>query len=63
MKLFAKIRYFEKYLPTKRHRIPRLREKEEVIEVELREITKEDISIACIDAFVFGIEADVDLPF
>lgn len=48
MKISAKIKYYEEYLPTKRHRIPRLREKKEVVEVELREIKKEDLRLALV---------------
>jgi len=48
MKISAKIKYYEKYQPTKRHRIPRLREKKEIIEVELREIKKENLRLALV---------------
>jgi len=48
MKISAKIKYYEEYLPTKRHRIPRLREKKEVVEVELREIKKENLRLALV---------------
>lgn len=46
MKINAKIKYNEEYLPTKRHRIPRIREVEDTVEVELREIEKEDAKLA-----------------
>ena len=42
MKLEARIKYQEEYLPTKRHRIPRIREVEEKVMVELREVKKEN---------------------
>lgn len=46
MKLNTKIRYEEEYLPTKRHRIPRIREVEETIEVELKGIKKDEAKLA-----------------
>ena len=46
MQIEAKIKYQEEYLPTKRHRIPRIREVEESVMCELREIPKKDISLA-----------------
>lgn len=48
MKFDAYIRFEEKYMPTKRHRIPRIREVEEPISVELREIKKEDSPVALV---------------
>lgn len=48
MKFDAKIKFQEQYLPTKRHRIPRIREVEEVISVELREIKKESAPVAMV---------------
>lgn len=48
MKLQIKIRYEEEYLPTKRHRVPRIRKVEEEIAVELREIKKEDAPVAMV---------------
>lgn len=48
MKFDAKIKYEEKYLPTKRHRIPRVREVEETIPVEVREITKQAAPVAMV---------------
>ena len=41
MKFDTKIKYEEEYLPTKRHRIPRIRKVEEVVTVELCEVAKE----------------------
>jgi len=46
MQIEAKIKYQEEYLPTKRHRIPRIREVEESVMCELREIPKKDTSLA-----------------
>lgn len=46
MKINANIKYFESYLPTKRHRIPRLREVEETVGIELREVQKSDAKLA-----------------
>lgn len=46
MKINAQISYNESYLPTKRHRIPRLRAVEETVEIELREVKKEDAKLA-----------------
>lgn len=48
MKIDTKIKYEESYLPTKRHRIPRIREMEEGVTVELREIRKEAAPVALI---------------
>jgi len=48
MKFEAKIRFEEGYLPTKRHRIPRIREVEEVVAVELREVKKDDAPVAMV---------------
>lgn len=46
MKLDALIVYEEEYLPSKRHRIPRKREVEEVVHVELVEKSRSDFSLA-----------------
>ena len=48
MRFDAKIKYQEEYLPTKRHRIPRIREVEEIVPVELREIKKSDAPLAMV---------------
>ena len=48
MKIDTKIRYQEEYLPTKRHRIPRIREVEEDIMVELREVSRKDAPVAMV---------------
>lgn len=48
MEIKVKIKYEEEYLPTKRHRIPRIREKEEMIKVNLREVMQEDAPLAMI---------------
>lgn len=48
MRFDAKIKYQEEYLPTKRHRIPRTREVEENVFVELREIKKADAPLAMV---------------
>lgn len=48
MKIDTKIRYQESYLPTKRHRIPRIREVEEDITVELREVARKDAPVAMV---------------
>lgn len=48
MKFDAKIKYQEEYLSTKRHRIPRIREVEEIVPVELREFKKADAPLAMI---------------
>ena len=48
MKIDTKIRYEEEYLPTKRHRIPCVREVEENIEVELREVSRKDAPVAMV---------------
>lgn len=48
MRFDAKIKYQEEYLPTKRHRIPRIREVEEIVPVELREIKKPDAPLAMV---------------
>lgn len=44
----AKIKYEEEYLPSKRHRIPRIREVEETIPVELRELKRSDAPVAMV---------------
>lgn len=48
MNLDVKIRYEERYLPTKRHRIPRTREVEELVSVDLRELKKENAPVAMV---------------
>lgn len=48
MRFDAKIKYQEEYLPTKRHRIPRIREVEEIVPVELCEIKKSDAPLAMV---------------
>ena len=48
MKFDAKIKYQEEYLPTRRHRIPRVREIEEIVPVELRELKKADAPLAMV---------------
>lgn len=48
MKIEAKIKYQEEYLPTKRHRIPRIREVEEAVEVELREVSRKDAPLSMV---------------
>lgn len=48
MKINTTIKYEEQYLPTKRHRIPRIREVEEPVTVELREVNRSDVSVALI---------------
>ena len=48
MQIEAKIKYQEEYLPTKRHRIPRIREIDETVMFELREIKKDDAPVAMI---------------
>ena len=48
MKVEATIKYNEEYLPTKRHRIPRIREVEETVAVELREVNKADAKLALV---------------
>lgn len=48
MKMDATIRFQEEYLPTKRHRIPRIREVEETVSVELREIQKSQAPVAMV---------------
>lgn len=48
MKIEAKIRYEEAYLPTKRHRIPRIREVDDTVKVELRELKKENAPVAMV---------------
>ncbi len=48
MKIDTKIKYEEIYLPSKRHRIPRIREVEETVAVELREVKKEDAPVAMV---------------
>lgn len=48
MKIDATVRYNEEYLPTKRHRIPRIREVEEAITVEVRELKKEEAPLALV---------------
>ena len=46
MNLDVKIKYREQYLPTKRHRNYRIREVEETVPLELREVSKDDMSLA-----------------
>ena len=48
MKIEVNISYEEEYLPTKRHRIPRIREVEETVTVELREVKKENAPVAMV---------------
>lgn len=48
MKFDAKIKYQEEYLPTRRHRILRIREIEEIVPVELRELKKADAPLAMV---------------
>ena len=48
MKINTKIKFEENYLPSKRHRIPRIREAEEMVTVELCEIKKENAPIAMV---------------
>ncbi len=48
MKINTKTRYEEKYLPTKRHRIPRIRQVEETTQIEIREITGKDAPVAMV---------------
>ena len=48
MKIDAKIKFQEEYLPTKRHRIPRIREVTENVTVELREISRKYAPLAMI---------------
>ncbi len=48
MRIDAKIEYYEPYLPTKRHRIPRYRKVVEDILIELPEIKKTDAVLAFI---------------
>lgn len=48
MKIDAKIRYEEKYLPSKRHRKFRVREVEDAVAVELREVKKENAPVAMV---------------
>lgn len=46
MNLDVKIKYKEQYLPTKRHRNYRIREVEETVPLALREVSKDDLSLA-----------------
>lgn len=46
MKFDAVIVYEEEYLPSKRHRIPRQRQVEEVVQAELKEKKRDDFSLA-----------------
>lgn len=48
MKIEAKIRYEEKYLLSKRHRKSRVREVEDTVAVELREVRKENAPVAMV---------------
>ena len=48
MKFDAKIKYQEEFLPTKRHRIPRIREVEETVSVELREVNRVNAPVAMV---------------
>ena len=48
MKIDVKMTYQEEYLPTKRHRIPRIREVEETVSLEIRELTREDAPVAMV---------------
>lgn len=48
MLIDAKIKYQEEYLPTPRHRISRIREVEELVSVELREMKKEEAPVAMV---------------
>lgn len=46
MKVKLNFNYNEEYLPTKRHRIPRIREVEDSIDVNIIELTKQDVELA-----------------
>lgn len=46
MKLYAVIIYEEEYLPSKRHRIPRQRRVEEVVQAEVKEKKRSEFSLA-----------------
>ncbi len=48
MKIDINLRYQEEYLPTKRHRIPRIRDVEEEVTVELREVSRKDAPVAMV---------------
>lgn len=48
MEMKTTIKYEEEYLPTKRHRIPRIREVEDSVTVELREVKKDNAPIAVV---------------
>ena len=48
MQFNVKIKYEEEYLPTKRHRIPRIRKVQETVAVELREVKSENAPVAMI---------------
>lgn len=48
MKFDVTITYQEEYLPTKRHRIPRIRDVEEGVTVELREVSRKDAPVAMV---------------
>lgn len=48
MKIDVKMTYQEEYLPSKRHRIPRTREVEEQVSLELREVTRKEAPLAMV---------------
>lgn len=48
MKIDVNLRYQEEYLPTKRHRIPRIRDVAEWVTVELREVSRKDAPVAMV---------------
>ncbi len=48
MQINSKIRYEEEYLPTKCHRIPRIRAVEETVQLELRELSRKDTPVAMV---------------
>lgn len=48
MKIDVKMKYQEEYLPTKRHRIPRIREVEEQVTLVLREVTRNEAPVAMV---------------